>query len=229
VDNQTYAIIGQVVGIIASLIILFKKGSSDTKKLSKIVTDNLTGNNVKLTSLSLDFTEFKAIILFKRKLKNKIRSKATNLVDSEVTLQDKYHTMLTILARYFEEYALGFYENEYRSVDYEIRPYLNRDMDGIISKFENIMDHINPNPRMFHYSTGKQEWISYKAFIRKLNLYSLPFSDTRNSLTDKLIERLIENGINHDELIDIFINYLTEFFKTIIVKSKYFEDKLTDE
>jgi len=61
--------------------------------------------------------------------------------------------------------------------------------------------------------------------ILDCGVYSRTFD--KNTYTDKLIQRLVENGFKStEEIIDLFVKYIKDSFSQIITKTIHFEHKL---
>lgn len=210
------------IAILAITIIGYFYDKSKTQDLFK---NRLSGFENSLAKITADFKEFKDDYLFRKKIRNKIRFQANELVTYETSLDPKYHSMLLNFSREIEEFALLFYYCDERGKNYVIRDYLEKDMSKVISNFENQMCLINKDPKIYLSPNKKEDLIYYDKLILESGVYSRTFD--KNTYTDKLIQRLVENGFKStEEIIDLFVKYVKDSFSQIIVKTIHFEHKL---
>lgn len=217
----------ELVILVCSAVGFLWKSWYDTRKISNLVNNRLSGFENSLAKLLADFKEFKDDYLFRKKIRNKIRFQANEMVSYETSLDDKYHHMLLNFAREIEDFALLFYYCDERGKNYAVRSYIEKDMAKIISNFESEMKHINTNPKLYITPNGKESLTYYHKLIEGAGIFSFTFD--KNTLTDKLVQRLVENGFKTtDEIIDLFVKYIYDTFFHIIKQSIYFEKTLKD-
>lgn len=210
------------IAILAITIIGYFYDKGKTQDLFK---NRLSGFENSLAKITADFKEFKDDYLFRKKIRNKIRFQANEMVTYETSLDPKYHSMLLNFAREIEDFALLFYYCDERGKNYAIRSYLEKDMSKIISNFETEMKHINDDPRLYISPNKKEELVYYDKLILESGIYSRSFD--KNTYTDRLIQRLVENGFKStEEVIDLFVKYTKDSFSQIIAKTIHFELKL---
>jgi hypothetical protein len=215
----------ELVILICSAVGFLWKSWYDTRKISSLVNNRLSGFENSLAKLLADFKEFKDDYLFRKKIRNKIRFQANEMVTYETSLDPKYHSMLLNFSREIEDFALLFYYCDERGKIYAIRDYLEKDISKVISNFETEMRAVNKDPKLYISPNKKEDLIYYDKMILDSGVYSKTFD--KNTYTDKLIQRLVENGFKStEEIIDLFVKYIKDSFSQIIVKTIHFELKL---
>lgn len=215
----------EIALLLLTLIGSILKSNHNTTRISNILNKQIEGDSRKLVTLSMDIQE----LLFDKRIKNALNKKTTNIIRYETSLDCKYHSLLSNFADAIKSFASDFYYSDLRNNANEIAGVLKKEIEKIIANFENNMNYINPNPKVFLYSTGKKEWVSYKDLIYKSGIYSKKYDTLQNTLTDKLLQKLIDNGLDAAKICELFTQYIDEVFSIVIEKSIHFERECKNE
>lgn len=172
-----------------------------------LIAEEIRGLSNKMVALSMDFLEYKKKSEFKSRLMNAMRTMATNIIDFNVDLKPLYKHLCMQMAREFEDFALRFYYSDMRGISHEIAPYLRIDMDSRISKFEAYAQHLDTKDKIFKYSTGKKVILNFQEYLNNSKL---------KNIIDVLLMVLEKNGLNEDQVIEKFEEFMGKFFKEFI-------------
>jgi hypothetical protein len=229
-----------IIGWVGSMI----KGNQEIKKIkaeaqksesrysegSRLIADQMRGFDLKLVELSFQFLEYKKNSEFKATLMNVMRAKATNIIDYNVDLDLKYKDLMMQISREFEDFALRFYYSDMRGIPHQISPFLRIDMNSRIAKFKSYVEHINKEEKIFEYSTGKKETITFLEFLTGEKKFTIskksPIINTLNKdveiksklmdIIEVLLVVLEKNGLKPDDVIEKFEGFIGDFFKEFI-------------
>jgi len=237
-----------IIGWVGSMI----KGNQEIKKIkaeaqksesrysegSRLIADQMRGFDNTLVNLSFEFLEYKKNSEFKATLMNIMRAKATNIIDYNVDLDLKYKNLMMQIAIEFENFALRFYYSDMRGIPHQISPFLRIDMNSRIAKFKTYVQHINSEEKVFEYSTGKKETISFLEFLTGEKKFTISKKssiinglnkdvEVKSKLMD-IIEVLLvlleKNGLKPDDVIEKFEEFISDFFKEFIHVINNWED-----
>lgn len=190
------------------------------QKNNKIFKDQFNGFENALSKLVYEFTEFRNNLRFERTLRNRFKIKSLSIL-RYAKINIEIQSMLLNFSKDLEELALSFWAFEDRHTPV-LQSYIVKEINSMISYMENEAKHIYPNPKSIILSNGKNSWIEYTNLIINAGIYDKN-NDSVN-ITSKLIAKLVENNLNNDSLIDLFENFIDDFFSKILLVTDIYEN-----
>jgi hypothetical protein len=142
---------------------------------------------------------------FIARLSYSVENKAAQILSLSFSLHQKYKNMLSHWADVIEEFGKNFIQNKNKRKDkHNLEKILNQEIDICLNDFNIYIDSFDTELRLLNKKKYR-----FSKFIEENKLHNK---------TRLLVARLAENGFeeNKDKLVEIFINYINDFFEAFL-------------
>ena len=179
-----------------------KRADLNKKEISNLMKTELKGVQSTLVKMETAVDELKSDTEFRNILKNSIRIEAARIVNLSFHLEQKFKDILMFWSVQIENLALKFYHSPYRNNPDEMNEYLTVDIVSRKSLVRNYTEQLNEDIRLYNNKeTMYSDFLNESDAYRKLEL---------------LKSKLVENGLNKDEVTQVFVKFINQFFEHII-------------
>ena len=194
-----------------------ERDSKDERRLSAQTTLILE----KIGDIEEKVTNMESILIphildseFLIKFKDRLQTRANNIFQAERNLSDEHKKILNFWVEVIERFALRFcYSTKRKSNKKEVTEFLESQLRIKITEFESIIESSIPKPKLF-----KCKNIYFVDFLKSSIKDNFNNIRPLHTITELLILRMVENGLSPDSMIELFDNYINDFFKEYFKK-----------
>ena len=190
-----------------------EKDKTDIKRRDELYKQEVKDFSNSLTELIQDFRELKEHITFSPDLENTIHRIATNHIEYNSSLDEKYRPLIVSIDNQIASFAKKFYSTDSRNNETELTSLLRNDILERITTIQNRMLHIVEPVRCFKYANGKQIEFNFVQFIWETDLDLI--KSQLGIIIEKLVFKLEKNGLKNNEIKDTFTKFFNSFLKTL--------------
>ena len=183
------------------------------KKRDEIYRQEVKDISNVLAEFIQDFRELKEHITFSPDLENTIHRIATNHIEYNSSLDEKYRPLIVTVDNQIASFAKKFYSTDSRNNETELTSLLRNDILERITTIQNRMLHIKEPVRCFKYANGKQIEFNFVQFIWETDLDLI--KSQLGIIIEKLVFKLEKNGLKNNEIKDTFTKFFNSFLKTM--------------
>jgi len=191
------------------------KWKSENKKENKIIMDSVKENYSQTGELKGAFEKRVAISTFNQNLKSRLQSRRSQIIRAS-NLDARHKSILKYWAKLIEDLSFEYYYNEYRGISYEMKDFLEVELEEIENSIKAKILHDIQESKVIKYDSMNNETrITFYAWITDV--------DNRKPFAKMELLKIVlehngfdnpdnENSPNFIDTMDEHLKYIMELY-----------------